>query len=332
MDSVTKLKTLNNLAQAKIFKKRAPLAVGWALTYICNLSCHYCRRWNQKTNEVTTVEARGMIDKLRKLGLARINFTGGEPLIRKDVGELIDYAKSKKICVWMNSNGTYVPKFIKSIKKLDGLALSVEGPDFIHDVIRKKGSYQEVLEAAEAAQKEGIVVKFAATLNKHNLDYVDDLIKLAKKFNTFVTFQPLEGNRLGSKEKNPIMPDKDLFRDSVNKIISYKKSTLYKKHVGNSFNSLEYFLDYPKVKHLECAFGRIAFRIEPDGRMGPCALLSSKKLAIDLRRIDIKNIKKEFNNIFLPDTKCSCGFCCNRIELNMIWNMKFQSMTEALRI
>jgi len=264
MNCANKLKTFNSLAKAKIFKKRVPLAVGWALTYICNLSCHYCRRWNQKTNEITTEEARGMIDKLHKLGLVRINFTGGEPLIRKDIGELIDYAKFKGICVWMNSNGTYVPKFINSIKKLDGLALSVEGPDFIHDIIRKKGSYQEVLDAAEAAQQEGIMVKFSATLNKHNLDYIEDLIRLAKKFNTIVTFQPLEGKRLGSKEKNPIMPENDLFRNSVSKIIRYKKSSLFKNHVGNSLNSLKYILDFPNVEPLECAFGRIAFRIEPD--------------------------------------------------------------------
>jgi len=176
------------------------------------------------------------------------------------------------------------------------------------------------------------MVKFSATLNKHNLDYVDDLIKLAKKFNTIVTFQPLEGNRLGSKEKNPIMPENDPFRRSVKKIISYKKSSLFKNHVGNSLNSLKYILDFPNVKPLECAFGRIAFRIEPDGRMGPCALLSSKKLSIDFRRTNIENIEEQFNKIFLPNTKCACGFCCNRIELSMIWNMKFQSMTEALRI
>jgi len=332
MNYANKLKAFNSIAKAKIFKKRVPLAVGWALTYICNLSCHYCRRWNIKNDEITTEEARGMTDKLHKLGLVRINFTGGEPLIRKDIGELIDYAKFKGICVWVNSNGTYVPKLIKNIKKLDGIALSVEGPDFIHDVIRKKGSFHEVLDAAEAAQQEGIMVKFAATLNKHNLDYVEDLIKLAKKFNTIVTFQPLEGRRLSSKEINPLMPEKELFHNSLNKIISYKKSSLYKNNVGNSLNSLKYFLDFPKVKPLECAFGRIAFRIEPDGRMGPCALLSSKKLAIDLRRISIEDIEEQFNKIFLPNTKCSCGFCCNRIELNMIWNMKFQSMKEALRI
>ena len=93
-----------------------------------------------------------IIDKLYLLGLARINFTGGEPLIRKEIGEWIDYAKTKNIKVAMNSNGHFVPDCIDRIKNLELLNLSLEGPECIHDTIRQKGSYQKVIEAAE---KEG---------------------------------------------------------------------------------------------------------------------------------------------------------------------------------
>ena len=273
-----------------------------------------------------------MIDKLYKLGLARINFTGGEPLIRKEIGEWINYAKQKNIKVGMNSNGHFVPARIKEIKNLDLLVLSLEGPECIHDTIRKKGSYQKVIEATEAAQRVGIKVRFAATLNKLNLNYVEDLIKTAHQYNTIVTFQPMEGYQLGSKIKNPLVPEKDQFREAVKKVLDYKRSHQYQNSIGNSLGGLNYILDYPKVPHLECAFGRIAFRIEPDGAMGPCALLNSKKLSVDLRKAKIEDIERTFNNIFLPNTKCSCGFCCQRIELNHIWNLKMQSLFEVARL
>lgn len=273
-----------------------------------------------------------IIDKLYLLGLARINFTGGEPLIRKEIGEWIDYAKTKNIKVAMNSNGHFVPDCIDRIKNLELLNLSLEGPECIHDTIRQKGSYQKVIEAAEIAQSKGIRVRFAATFNSHNLLYIEDLVKIAHRYNSIVTFQPMEGYQLGSKLKNPLVPENGYFRLGVNKAIEYKRIPKYKNNIGNSLEGLNYFLNYPKVAHLECAFGRIAFRIEPDGMMCPCALLCSKSLSIDLRKTAIEEIRQKFNNIFLPNKKCSCGFCCNRIELNLVWNLKLQSLFETSRL
>jgi len=133
-----KISTASKLLKAKIFRTRSPLAVSWAVTYICNYSCHYCQRWDQKRNLLSAEEGKGIIDKLHRLGLARINFTGGEPLIRQEIGEWIDHAKQKSIKVAINSNGHFVPQLINRIKNCDLLNLSLEGPECLY-----KGSFCE---------------------------------------------------------------------------------------------------------------------------------------------------------------------------------------------
>src|SRR3989339_1445427 len=88
---------------AKLFNKRVPLAVSWALTYRCNHKCSYCGLWKKETQELTAGQIFAVIDELALAGTQYIGFTGGEPLIREDIGEIIKYALSKNIKVRVNS-------------------------------------------------------------------------------------------------------------------------------------------------------------------------------------------------------------------------------------
>lgn len=128
----------------------------------------------------------------------------------------------------------------------------------------KRGLIRRCIEATEIAKQAGINVRFAATLNKYNLNYVEDIIHIAHRYNTAVTFQPMECFQLGSRIKNPLVPEKSHFHKSINEILRYKRTHKYRNNIGNSFNGLKYFLNYPDVSRLECAFGRVAFRIEPN--------------------------------------------------------------------
>ncbi len=329
MKLITNISILKNFITARLFNLRYPIAVGWAITYKCNYRCKYCSRWNISTYEVSTEEARKIIDKLWRLGLRRINFTGGEPLIRKDIASLITYAKNKNIYVCLNSNGSLVPQYIHSLKSIDLLILSIEGPEHINDLIRQGGSFKDVIEAVKAAKTENIRVRFSSTLNKYNLEYVEELIQLANKFSISVTFQPVELYLLGTDITNSLLPTKDAYCQALKKIIRYKHNPKYRNNIGNSLNGLNYLLQWPNLKPLDCAFGKIIFRITPDGKMYPCSQNTSEKYSIDLTKVDEQGIKKNLKSY--PNFRCSCG-CSNRVEANLVWNLKLSSIYEVFKL
>ena len=78
-----KLSIAKNFLKEKIFKRRIPIAVGWAITYRCNFQCKFCNRWQNPEEEISTHQAIDIINKLYRLGLRRINFSGGKPLPKR---------------------------------------------------------------------------------------------------------------------------------------------------------------------------------------------------------------------------------------------------------
>ena len=88
----------------------APICLTWELTYACNLACVHCLSSSGRRDprELTTAEAKAVLDELRRLQVFYINIGGGEPMIRKDFFELVTYAVDHGIGVKFSTNGTYL--------------------------------------------------------------------------------------------------------------------------------------------------------------------------------------------------------------------------------
>ncbi len=80
---------------ANLFGRRIPLSVMYSVTNRCPSQCAYCNIPNRKQRELTTKEAFSLIDQLVEAGTQRLALWGGEPLVRDDIGSIIDYAKIK---------------------------------------------------------------------------------------------------------------------------------------------------------------------------------------------------------------------------------------------
>ena len=318
--------------KAKTLKQNIPIAVTWAVTYRCNYKCSHCYRWTGSPEELSIDQAKNVLDKLDMLGVRRINFTGGEPLLKENFCDLINLAKQKGILTFLNTNGSLVPQYIKDLKNVNLVNISIEGDRTANDSIRGEGSYMDVLRAAEAAQKAHIKFRFSATINKFNQDCLLDLIRLAKNFDTTVTFQILEIYRLGSKIKTPILLSDDALRISINNLIGYKNDPKYRSNIGNSMNGLQYLVKWPDLEKKKCVIGGIAHRIEPEGIIYPCSKRQyDAYYEIDLRNKNIDELKEAFKALRLDQFDCACG-CANIVETNLIWNMKFQSIYEIFKL
>jgi len=167
------------------FISGAPFLVVWDITYQCNLKCKHCYASAGKPleNELTTEEAKNAIDKLERASVPIIAFSGGEPLVRKDIFELTKYANDKGMYVAVATNGTLITKEKAKQMKEAGIGftqISLDGatPD-MHDNFRGiKGVYDKTIQGIKNCVNEGFFVNIAATATKYNYKEIPKLIDL----------------------------------------------------------------------------------------------------------------------------------------------------------
>lgn len=246
-------------AKAKFFNKRIPLFVGWAITNQCNLKCLYCNLWKNTGGELPTDQILNVIDELTKLGTVLISFTGGEPLMRDDIGEIINFASKRKLKVRLNSNGVLVKRKITELKRLDFLNLSLDGPEDIHDVIRGKATYDDVLIAARAAKEAGIKLNFTTVLTRLNYRCIVYVLDLAREHGTTVSFQPVTRTTLGSSNLNPLSLSESERRHSIKILLDKKRSG--NNVIANSLTALKYLYGWPSINKIKCVSGLVSCRI-----------------------------------------------------------------------
>ncbi len=315
---------INAAVKVKAFAKRLPLVVGWAITNRCNRACLYCNRRNEEDKELSTPQVIAVINVLAGAGTVRISFTGGEPLMRDDIGEIIDHAHNKGIETKLNSNGALVPSRMGELRNLDVLTLSLEGPEDIHDAIRGRGSFSEVMEAAGAAKKNNVRLAFATVLTRHNLGAVEFLLETAKRFGTNVIFQPATQLILGGKDPNPVVPPCRDYRRVVEFLIEEKKRR--DSVIANSVAGLKHLYNWPTPKYIRCASGIISCRIEPNGDVLYCSR--------EEHTFEVSNcVRDGFLNAFynLKPIRCGNCWCASRVELNLAMGGNVSAITNQLQ-
>ncbi len=175
----------SHLLQFSIDKK--PVVV-WNITKRCNLKCIHCYAHAKATpadNELTTDEGKALIDDLAAFGAPVILFSGGEPLMRKDLPDLAEYAVSKGMRAVISTNGTLItPEIAKTLKEigLSYVGISLDGMEKTHDHFRgQKGSFQSSLEGIRNCQAVGIKVGLRFTMNQINAKDIPAIFNLLEE-------------------------------------------------------------------------------------------------------------------------------------------------------
>ncbi|MSX93013.1 MAG: radical SAM protein, partial [Actinobacteria bacterium] len=125
----------------------APICLTWELTYACNLQCVHClsSSGQRDERELSTAEAKGVLDQLRDLQVFYINIGGGEPMVRRDFFEIVEHSIGNGIGVKFSTNGAFIDaekaRRLASMDYLD-LQISLDGVDAAtNDAVRGIGSY-----------------------------------------------------------------------------------------------------------------------------------------------------------------------------------------------
>jgi len=166
---------------------KRPVVV-WNITRRCNLKCVHCYAHAKNIpfdNELSTTEGKFLIDDLAEFGVPVILFSGGEPLVRKDLPELADYAVKKGMRAVISTNGTMItPQTARTLKDigLSYVGISLDGMEEINDRFRGvKGAFRSALEGIENCKKAGIKVGLRFTINKSNADQISEIFKLLEE-------------------------------------------------------------------------------------------------------------------------------------------------------
>lgn len=312
-----------NIALAVISKRmakvKAPLLVSWALTNRCNHQCEYCGIWRLKTNELSRDEVFFVIDELARCGNKAIAFTGGEPLIREDIGEIIDHCFYKGIYTKLTTNGSLVKDRIDGLGKVGFVRLSFDGPKEIHDAQRQSGSYGEVIQAVELLKGSNIKIGLNCVISKLNVLYIGDILNQAKRMGLRVSFQPLEyRNNRGFLSSN--MPTKEEYREVFRTLIAEKKRG--NRYIANSLTVLNYMLNGPRESKIKCWAGSLIWRITAEGIITACDRLENPADSYSCLN---GGLDKALNKMAAVD----CTQMCLRnytIELNYLLSFKLSTM------
>ena len=255
---------------AKALKLGIPLSVQLDLTYRCNERCVHCYLDHDDHGEMSTPEIKDLLDQLAAAGVFFLILSGGEIFLRKDLFEIVEYARKLLFSVKLKTNAV----MIRKAKAQRIAALGVESVQIsvyshraeVHDTITKlPGSFRRTIEGARLLKANGVRVSFANVLMKHNAGDYPEVQALAAElgvgYNIDATITPmLDGDRsiLGLN----IAPEE---LEQV-----FHESTL----VGNA----EEFCAPPSgplaeadaLDTLPCSAGHTACYVSPYGDVFPC--------------------------------------------------------------
>lgn len=166
---------------------KRPVVV-WNITRQCNLKCVHCYAHAKDQlfeNELSFEEGKALIDDLAGFGVPVLLFSGGEPLVRKDLPDLAAYAVEKGMRAVISTNGTLISKNMARTLKEIGLSyvgISLDGMEAINDRFRGvPGSFNKAMQGIRNCQEAGIKVGLRFTINKANVQEIPPIFDLLEE-------------------------------------------------------------------------------------------------------------------------------------------------------
>lgn len=260
-----------------------------SITNRCNLRCAMCQIPQiENDEEMTTEELKELISDAANFHPNSIVFSGGEPLLRKDLFELISFANKYKINTCLTSNGTLVNNEIAKRLTSSGIGvvnISIEGFEDIHDSLRGKGSFKKAVEALENLSRYRIETTIATVVCRQNYKFLPYIMELAHQFGvTTVKFQPFSEIFLIKKdEKKNFLTSPNVLEEikqSIEKVIELSREYKIGTNPTNYLYSIPISLcglwqNYP---HNRCSALWGSCPISAEGDVCLCWVLSDKLL------------------------------------------------------
>ncbi len=250
----------------------APICLTWELTYACNLQCVHCLSSSgmRDPRELTTEQAKAVLDELRDMQVFYINIGGGEPMVRRDFFEILEHAQRCNIGVKFSTNGAFISaesaRRLAAMNYLD-IQISLDGADReTNDRVRGDGSYDTAIKAMEHLRAANFgPFKISVVMTRHNVSQLDDFKALADSYGAQLRITRLRPAGRGADTWNELHPTNDQQRVIYDWLIRHGENVL----TGDSFFHLNAFGESLPGLNL-CGAGRVVCLIDPLGDVYAC--------------------------------------------------------------
>ena len=284
----------------------------WEITHNCNYGCSYCIFSCDKKRvdgELTTQECFHVIDELVKNGFKHLKITGGEPFIRKDLVEILEYA-SKKLTVDVSTNASLInDEIVKKLNKINlkMIHVSLDGNKEEHEAVRGESTYERTINGLRSLKSSKNKIRIGSVIHAKNETDLENLVKDSISIGAdeiiFSIMEPVDGQ---SKLLVKTIPNEELI-----KIIDNIKEK-YQNNITINYN----FGKQPTFVK-KCPAGDKFLYINNTGFVSPCPWVYENNKncisMISLRDNTLKDVLKDKNISLFLNSK-SKGVCYGKIQ------------------
>lgn len=284
------------------------------LTNKCNLHCPHCYMESGAaySNELTTEEIKSLCKDYKSIGGTDVSLTGGEPTVRQDFLDIVEYISDLGMKISVFSNGfLWDEKMITRFKKcsVEGVQISIDGYDEqSNSIVRGKGVFEKALDSIDMFVKNHIYVKIAVTapydvIKDHKEDYIAFSKELIDKYgndaieiNYSYFFMP--GRNIS---ENEILRIKDEYYNIVDEVVN----AIYPEAYEDSF-----VINISDYVYNSCGYGGL--NVMANGDFYFCDRIPDVKKSGNIRNIsigDIKTMMKVAEQAGIIDNFKPCGSC-----------------------
>lgn len=296
-----------------------PRHVQWFITRKCNYRCRGCNVWREQNNieELSTEEIKRGLDILRELGVVEIVFSGGAPLLRDDIDEILEYA-SQYFITTVYDNGSLALEKMEALHNVDFVAISLDSLNpKINDYIKGvRGSWEKAMQAIETLREEGINVCVSPTISQLNLHEIVNYTKYFLARNVPVLYclysydLPVESEQLfniGRENDEFKIVDREAMVKVCEELIQLKRNDSRVLITTKTLEAVkQFFLNGERT--WECRALSNFFMIDHLGRVGGCHVRSPVANIFELLKLWNSTEFDKLRNIY---RKCNgCTYLC----------------------
>lgn len=318
---------LSKPAMGSQYRLSAPLTAIWEITRKCNLKCKHCfsNSGQPEFDELSLDEIKKAIDQLVNKKILYINFTGGEPLLRPDLFDILSYASSKRISINLSTNGFLInEEFLELLLKTNifSVQISIDGLSELHDSFRgARGAFQRCLDAVHLLREADIIVEISTAVNKTNIVQISEIIDQVANAgaSVFKTTLFIPVGRGKSHQKDLALTSDDVYKLAI--IINKKEEEMKGRLFVENRSCYPWLLDgtdltdniWIRSKNVGCSAGNTNIFIKSNGDVAPCPFLRDLTLG-NLRKNTLDEIWESkvldiFRNIHPGDLQGKCQNC-----------------------
>ena len=319
---------LQSLSAFHLKGKPHPFSAAFMITNKCNLRCSYCNYPLIKTKELNIEEIDTLFNNLKQIGIKRLGISGGEPMVRKDLPEIINLAHSKGFFVSLNSNMLLYDRYKGKLNNVDYFFTSIDGNPEVQKKNRGNDSIDKIIDAIRDIKSMGKKVTIITVISQPDVEAVDYVLKLAIQENVNVHFQPEGyGAELLGRD-TPVCDDNESYREIWKYILQKKRegfpitsSTEYLKFTSKWENYHQTALNDKKQR---CAAMYGFMFVDPTGMVYPCCYTKGKVKGINI-------IEGGWKKELFSELPCSTCIGGPYLEYNLLYKKPIRSTLQALK-